>query len=698
MKKIRFLLCCSFVMLFVQIVCAQSSSVLAANRKTAQRCLNLAENCMLNGDWQNALSQAELGLSYDDTVSDLLYVKATAQSNLDYTKADVLKTIEVAFEKDNWINYSKNGARILYADLLSETGLYDESIAVLDMAPLLYSADSEFIRIKDYYRMGTADSIQQARARLNSSRRIYPKDNRFRNLFFLFEMSFMNYAELSGTIYEIPDIVQIIADYYISQIPDYNDEDVETEIIALMFAQGEQQTRLLKAVGEKNQNHPLFAYAGLKTGIISEEKAVNLFFGSSANQYHLNILESFSTLLKDEDLRAYFADKLTSFNGELLIDNDLDLIYELKVVYDRGRAQYIRYDRNNDGVLDLYAVCDFGTPLAVNFPVEKIDLFYDDFPCVGKAVDNNNGSVYHFLNYDYAFNPFEMIVDPVFKTYYLDFYIPLLDTGIACPDEYILAKRASTVEIRTRERLDSKVVYTVFDGRPVFATFISQNYRYAYATIEPGCPFVRYVDYDNDEVYETAETFDIENSNRYVNDEEMALIKNIFGENTFSERLFLRKIEIDRNSDTIIEFSENYLGYNGKISSWDTDGNGIVDYEYIRYPDDEGDLLVEETIIYNRNGLEFVALKNVDGKPVSLKYNGKEMSVYNGSAKNYYWIETPGSDEFEKILQENIKAGVTDGAVQVVQINDEIRISVIKIGQALYCKIIPPSEVIDVEE
>ena len=115
------------------------------------------------------------------------------------------------------------------------------------MEPLLYSADSEFIRIKNYYRIASAASIAQARARLNSSRRIYPKDTRFPNLFFMFEMAFMNYAERSGAVYEIPELVQTIADSYIAKLPDYSSADIESEIIALLFCKGEEQKRLLKA-------------------------------------------------------------------------------------------------------------------------------------------------------------------------------------------------------------------------------------------------------------------------------------------------------------------------------------------------------------------------------------------------------------------------------------------------------------------
>ena len=684
---ISLILILSSALVFAQ-VSVQNKSAAAANRKTAERCLSLSENFMLNSDWQNALAQAELGLSYDNTVSDLLYVKAAARSSLGYTRAEVISVIEEAFALDNWINYSKNSARILYADMLSDTGLYDESLAVLDMEPLLYSADSEFIRIKNYYRLGTADSIRQARTRLNSSRKIYPKDQRFPTLFFMFESEFMNYAERSGYPYEIPELVQTIANSYISVIPDYSLDSVQIEIMALLFCEGEQQTRLLKAVGEKNQNEPLFAYAGLKTGILSEEKAYNLFFDSSNGVYSLGLLENFSMLLTDPALCENFSDRLKALDGTLYIDNDLDLFNELTVTYERGRASSIRYDKNNDGVAELYAKCDFGTPVSASFAGSQFDLYYDSFPYVSRIVDNTDTSVYHFLSSEYPYNPFEMIADTLFQKYQVDFFIPLIDSEIDFPEIYVLANRASSVELATEERPGSRVIYTVFEGRPVFAVFLCDGRRYAYATMEPGCPFVRYVDSDNDDVYETSETYDIDYENKHAEPQDVALIKKIFGQNTFSEKLYLRKIEIDRNSDTFVEFSEQYLGHKGKISSWDSDGNGVIDYEYIRYPDSEDGKLYEETIIYGSDGLELVSLRNEDGVPSAIKYDGMERDVIPGSLANYFWIEEKGLEEYEQLISQTIKDGITDGAVQLIGYDDDIRLSVIKIGSALFCRVI----------
>ena len=38
------------------------------------------------------------------------------------------------------------------------------------------------------------------------------------------------------------------------------------------------------------------------------------------------------------------------------------------------------------------------------------------------------------------------------------------------------------------------------------------------------------------------------------------------------------------------------LEYNGKITIWDNDDNGLPDCQYIRYPQKAGDSLIEETL------------------------------------------------------------------------------------------------------
>ena len=109
MKKFVIL---AFFALFAGGVSFSQNSASVANRTTAIRCLKLAESCLTGNDFQSAKSQSELGLSYDDSISDLYYIKAAAQLNLGGTKADALRLISSAFERASWAGYTKNGARL----------------------------------------------------------------------------------------------------------------------------------------------------------------------------------------------------------------------------------------------------------------------------------------------------------------------------------------------------------------------------------------------------------------------------------------------------------------------------------------------------------------------------------------------------------------------------------------------------------
>ena len=111
-----------FFILFAQFfMFAASSSLVAANRRTAVRCLKLSESFLSSEEYTNAMAQAELGLAYDESVSDLWYVMAAAKAGLGATRAELLPLVTRALTEGEWVDYNRDGARILYADLLCVT-------------------------------------------------------------------------------------------------------------------------------------------------------------------------------------------------------------------------------------------------------------------------------------------------------------------------------------------------------------------------------------------------------------------------------------------------------------------------------------------------------------------------------------------------------------------------------------------------
>ena len=676
-------------MIFAGGMVAAQNSAAVANRNTALRCLKLAENCLMGSDWSNAVKQADLGLTYDDSISDLIYVKAAAEINLDKSKAEVIELVKEAFAKNNWVGYNKNGARILYADLLSDTGSYSESMSLLDSNPLIYSADAEFIRIKNFYRMGSEETVNNARLKLNTARRVYPTDIRFPNIFFMFEYLFKNNIELNGQNYVMPEIVKNISSYYISKLPDYKNADTQLELLAAFFANGDEKIRLANAIEAKNKNeNPLLSILCLSTGIYSDAKAYDSFIASTGDNFNLRNLETLTAMLSDGDVKNQLMEKLLNYSGSIFIDEDNDLLDEIEVEYATGRPQYIRYDANNDGVIDINTSCDFGAPLLVYFQKNNSEVFYESYPGVLKVSFLNDKFDFNFLHGEYNFKPFDLAADGIIASLGIDFYIPSF-AEIQLPDASVLITKTSSVDLPVTERDGAVVKYNTLDGKLVYANFYEKDLRYAYCDFNDTLPIIRYVDYDNDGYFETTETYDVtEDDSLYDKEAVTRVFSSVIGET----KLYLKKVSIDRNGNTFPEFSESYLENNGKVTFWDNDDNGIWDCEYIRYPKKEGEALKEESIFFDTNGLPLISVNQLDGLPVKMIYREAEVMIYAGQNNHFYWIEEEGTADMEKTVLAKYENKIAQGVIEIVDFEDS-RFSVIKVGEDYFCKILPPSEV-----
>lgn len=673
-------------------VFAQNSAV-SANRNTALRCLKLAQNCLVGGEWENAVKQAELGLAYDNSISDLVYIKAAAQINLGKNRSEIIDLVNLSFEKNNWIGYTQNGARILLADLLSDTGKYEDSMGILDAEPFIYSADAEFIRIKNFYRIGTAESINNARLKVNSTRRIYPKDVRFPEIFFLFETMFLNKAENDGLEYVIPEIVKNISNTYIAKLPDYTGKNPQMELQASLFANDDDKVRLVNAIDAKDQTvNPLLAIAGLKVGLYNDQQAYDLFFSSVDEAISLSLLENLFKNIKDGDVQQQIIEYINNFTGTIIIDENLDLQNELTVEYELGRPKSIKYDRNNDGVMDIYSTCDMGAPMFVYFYDTKTEVFYDNYPNVTKVTFVDDNYDFNFSYGDYSFVPYNLVMDSTFEELGLEFYVPEMSKEIAIPVESGLLLKSSSVCLPLTERENATIEFTIENGDLVFANYFENERKYAYCDFTVGIPFVRYVDYDNDGNFETSEIFDlIPTEEGYDFEKETELIHKIFTKAMVMRPFYLKKVMIDRNRNTNYEFSEQYIEYNGKIILWDNDDNGICDCQYIRYPQKDGESLIEETIYFEDSGIQKIVLTTIDGIPVKMMSGENEVMIYAGSSENIYWIENVGSVEHEEDILRYAKNNVTQGAIDIIQSKDD-RISVIKVNKNFFCRILPESE------
>lgn len=700
MKNRFFKVSCLLIISSLSYFGFSQKSAAAANTNSALRCLKNAENCLYAGDYKNALSQAELGLVYDESISDLLYVKSAAMLQSGYKVFQVLPVIESAFEKKNWVGYSKTGARILYSDLLCDTGKYEESLKILDSDDAIFSADAEFIRIKDFYRMGTEDSLMSARQRINSARRVFPADERFPEIFFLFEYEFLSRSERLSQKYQIPAIVKTIADSYIAKLPDYSGKNPDLEVLAAFFASGEEQVRLVKALDAKNHTKsPLLPIIALKTGLYSQSKAFETFVNNSGATISFENLASLSLLLTDEDSRQSMADLLANFKGVITVDEDCNLINELKITYETGRPSEITYDKNNDGFIENFTICDFGEPSLMYVNDGNVQISFGTYPQVSKIGFSDSDITFSFIGSDYELTPFDYIIEPVISRFEVDFYIPYINYDFEFSADASFAIKASSVEVGVSERENAKVIYNSQDGNLLFARHFEGDFNYAYCDFTKGMPFVRYVDYNNDGYFETTELYDsiYDEYGNAVYSDDPAFIQNIFGPAFDSKEVYLKKIAIDSNANTNAEFSEQYLNKNGKITLWDNDDNGLPDCQYIRYPLEDDGLLQEEAIFFDSNGLQLVSVKSLNSSPVKCTVGEKEVMVIAGTNENFYWLDEKGSEFDEEFVKKNYPNGLEQGQVYILETENH-RFSVIRVSQNYFCSIKPETLVVKSED
>lgn len=618
---------------------ANSASV--ANRRTAVRYLKLAKQFASEKLWGEADSNAKMGLAYDDGIADLWYLRALAQGNLGEKKSRLLPLVVTALTEAEWVDYNRNAARVLYADLLCDTRQFTQSLAALDSEPFIYSADAEYIRAKAYYALGDDESVAKARARLDSARRVYPADSRFAGLFYAHEYQIFR---RSGVLAEP---ARSLANAFSLMIPRYRTASGELELFAAIFASDdEKKSRLLKAFDSKGLRSPLYALESLRAGLLDEDAALDYFYQFSDTAVSASVLEDFAKLLSSDDAKTEFAEYLNSYNGTLTFDTDGDLLTNMTVAYKRGRPERVSYDENQDGESEWGAVCDFGVPLTVTLAENALELQYSSWPYISAArygMQSLGADLrFSLIDETLSWSPFTVEPDSSIKeSLGFDFFTPVLARSVEGVSGQDLLRAALNYTIPSRERAGAVIEVSLLNGVAQLARYSVGGKIYATAQFENGIPVSRSLDVDGDGLFETTEFYGYSQSGnqRFISaGDELQMITNLFGSPVAGTGFYVKKITVDQNGDTVANFTEEYLpgdedGEPGKISSWDTNADGSWDVQYVKHPVRQGELLREEARFHRPLTDSVVVVESEGGVPVRVLIQNQHTDSAGGSEK-----------------------------------------------------------------
>lgn len=642
-------------------------NVETANQRTALRCLNLANNYLSEKNYNAALSQVSLGLEYAQNISDLWYVLAYSQLNLEKSKAEVLENLEKSLDLNNWVEYNKDSARIFYADILCDTLRFAEVFDVLDSKPMLYSSDAEYIRAKAYYRLGDENSVQKAREKIDVARRIYSDDTRFPLLFFKFE----NPQSQNQNVIKISEF---FVNEILQNFDKFPDENAELEIYASLFAKGEIQERLLKSFQARNLRHPLFAIIALQSSLISEKYAFDYFVNFADDEINLKFINEFLVLLTEPDLISQARDYFIGYSGVIVQDTDGDGLNNLYVKYSRGRPETIFYDKNQDGKLDWNLICDFGVPINANVYSKNFIVTWKNYPSIETLKFPQKR--YSFVNKSLEWTPVNISSEnDISKICSIDFFYPIISEKISEFNyaseealenltsenrmaenqsskesaenltENLLISCASYFEIDSKTQNQISVRFILDNGNIQSAIYFKNQKIFAQAQFENNLPVARIVDFDDDGIYETTEFYELDKNRSaedYSLEDEKEILASIFAKPETDEHFYLKLVQVDLNKNSIPDFTEEYFGNGGKISSWDTDEDGNWNVRYVKYPQEKNDegiheILREESFFYT-NDNKLVKIESEDGIPLSVSCENSIYEIHKDSELDFYWI------------------------------------------------------------
>ncbi|WP_428771003.1 hypothetical protein V1L52_03930 [Treponema sp. HNW] len=655
--------------LCVSAVCAFSQTD-TYYRKTAVRHIETAKKLLAEENFDASFSQAALGLSYDNTIADLYFIQALGLSARGVPPYMILPAVKASLGAQ-WYDYNRDAARLLLADLLLKTGKSSEALALLDEKPALYTRDALYSRARALYISG---KIGEARAMIKRAAFQYPEDEGFALLFFDAEYP-VPYSDTDADFAELSEL-------FLSRIGLLEKANPDILLKASVFAPRLEDTkRLLKAWNVYGKTDVRYGLYALQAGLLSENAAFDYMLPFLSGTIDYNALKHFISLITERDVKDRLRRFYEKFGGTIAFDTNKDGIRDMSVRYRMGRPSLIEYDKNQDGQKEWEAECDYGVPVKLRLFPENILLWYDVWPAAGQVIcgaENgkktytadslaaktcNQSCTYSLRDKSLFWTPFQIIREPVSEIQGEAFlHIPVINENTPDFPLQDLFALSHTVERQTTEYADSKVRFSLLNGRIQYAVYTDNGTPYAYGYFEDGILRFRNTDKDKNGTYEMTEFYGYdaekaaEKADGQSGEEEKELSLRLFGCEDSARGLYIQSAVFKNGEDVR---TEEYGRDGSFVLSEKSGESGGWNLNYTKR--NETEELIEYDHPFSGRHVSVMLEKSI---PVSV--NGQP--VTKDPAAPFFWIgEYPGNFYAEMMIQMLNRKG---GSGVIVTVSD----------------------------
>jgi hypothetical protein len=302
--------------------------------------------------------------------------------------------------------------------------------------------------------------------------------------------------------------------------------------------------------------------AALNFGIIGDIDAVEEFFSRPVLEKNLAI-EIFD-LLRSEEARNLFTQKLLSFSGSINSDDDYDGFIDGIAFCNSGVIQEFAYDRNQSNDFNLRIFFDAaGIPVLSEYPVagqlSQAQIMWERYPSVERIT--LEGEIFQFRPADFQFAPVRFIALGGSQRY-AGFAFPVMPQYIELTRRTLVSFCASMTRPSVEFNGAQEQIF-LERGIPLRSVETLNGKQVSVMEFERGSPVVQMLDLDVDGRMDTIRRFHRPPPDFYE---------------TFDFRRLIASSESDWTGEGRFKTGEVYLRDGSVVYSWDMDGGGIMNH------------------------------------------------------------------------------------------------------------------------
>jgi len=585
-----------FFALFISRSFSQSQSRIQGfgDEQAAGQYVNWIKQAIEHGRWSEALAAAERAADFANVSSDIFYQLAFLRFHEGKNRTSIIEALDHAMEINRWVIYNENQALLLKAQQLVVMRKFLGALSILNNVPV--SADSAYLRLlsfkgmafsKDAASYDPAAALDNFRRLMLSSLDRFPRDPRLPRIFFEYARNRQNiHLELEQGDFDLLELV-------LRRLPFLLEADTELAWMAVSFMRGTEDARRLLAAYRAGglpsiynrdfMPSPGSIPAALNLGLINDIDAVEELFSGvrGINSPHpigitgngdpvidLEIITKVYSLLRSEEGRDFFTQKLLAFCGCIFSDDDYDGNIDTVTYYRYGVIQEFTQDKDQDNTTDLQITFLTGIPVSAVYlfsgQVSFTEVIWERYPSVEKAV---------FAQERFTFRPADLQFQPVsFIT--LGGSLRYAGVNYPVPSYQLDLTRRTFISFcesvtRPSVEFDGAFEKIFFErGFPVQAFEIRDGQYVSLTTFEKGIPVIQYLDLDADGRMETIRNFHRPGQNYPWPDP---------GE-IYDYRRLIASSESDWTGEGRYKTGEVYMQDGSVIYLWDIDGSGNMNY------------------------------------------------------------------------------------------------------------------------